>query len=259
MACGRAQGGHVATCASKGLIGRGKRGGGEAGGAALEVHVHGGALGGRGSRRDMARAASTRRRPLGEVSVQQRAVETAPSKRTAAGVSAAAAESRAAKVRSLTEELEAQVESRCAKLMEVAEDAVVALRAEYRVQLMKLPKKVRSMPLAEFRKEFGESIDAAMLSDIDRRIAAATAAGSGQQASGSGKKRKADASADSECEPADKVPCTPSAQGAKGAAPGTVSRMPRQGEELVSANGSPLGVFLEGGVTPAVGMKTMVR
>ncbi len=29
-----------------------------------------------------------------------------------------------------------------------------------------------------------------------------------------------------------------------------------QGEELVSANGSPLGVFLEGGVTPAAGLKT---
>ncbi|KAK3236208.1 hypothetical protein CYMTET_53638 [Cymbomonas tetramitiformis] len=74
-------------------------------------------------------------------------------------------------VEALVEELELEVEARCASLMASAKDKVEALRNEFQVQLMKLPKKVRELPMKDFRLDFSGDIKAVLLEDINSRLA----------------------------------------------------------------------------------------
>eukprot|EP00241_Pyramimonas_parkeae_P004834 CAMPEP_0114224566 /NCGR_PEP_ID=MMETSP0058-20121206/177_1 /TAXON_ID=36894 /ORGANISM="Pyramimonas parkeae, CCMP726" /LENGTH=373 /DNA_ID=CAMNT_0001335053 /DNA_START=209 /DNA_END=1330 /DNA_ORIENTATION=- len=76
----------------------------------------------------------------------------------------------AARVGALLEELELEVDARCSSLKAFAQDMVAALRNEFRVQLLKLPKKVRSMPMSEFRDKYAGDINAVLLEDINRRL-----------------------------------------------------------------------------------------
>jgi len=59
-----------------------------------------------------------------------------------------------------------QVEERCSKIMQQARDDAMALEQELQIQLMKIPKKVRSMSLREFRDTYGGDINAAALGSI---------------------------------------------------------------------------------------------
>lgn len=106
------------------------------------------------------------RAPLADVQNTTGAMSTPPdARKSAVKVSACAP-----KVAALLEELELEVDQRCTSLRAFADVMVAALRNELRVQLLKLPKKTRNMPMADFRDTFGAELTASLLADINSRI-----------------------------------------------------------------------------------------
>lgn len=170
------------------------------------------------------------------------------------------------------QDLEAEVESRCATLRAMADDAATALRQELKLQLLKLPKKVRSMPLQEFKEKFSEDINAVLLQNINSKLGdtVVASAASPKQAVprtvSRSRKRKVDEDAPkapgtalrrskrstigepktpgrslSSTTPGPGVPKTPG----RVIMPATAKRAPRPHEVFFSENGSPLGMYLE--------------
>ena len=65
--------------------------------------------------------------------------------------------------------LRMEVEAKCAALHAFCEDASLALRSELKIQLLKLPKKVRQMPLKEFLSKFAGDINKVVLDELNAR------------------------------------------------------------------------------------------
>eukprot|EP00958_Prasinococcus_capsulatus_P018871 scaffold2261_cov405-Prasinococcus_capsulatus_cf.AAC.2 len=218
----------------------------------------------------------------------------------------------AAEKRQALEKLQLEVNERCKALRQLTEDKVDELRNELQLQIMKLPKKIRNMPYAEFRDKFQLDVNLVMLSGASKRIAATpaalrttsksrtrggTAPAEAQTVRTTRRKRKcADVrvwpaplrfAADDEQEQAD-IPKTtvrksarqrtvaqggsaatlqtPAPSGRRSARQqalytpgGQTLRVPRAGEVLLSENGSPLGTFMDGGVTPMVGTSNSLK
>lgn len=189
-----------------------------------------------------------KRKPLGCKDTNAAADTAEPSKPDAAGK---------AQAQQIIDALDAQVRDECAELLRLADDAAVTLRNEYAIQLLKLPKKVRRLPLMEFQREYAGDIEAALLARVTGRLEVACGG---------------DGAAEAPAEPAatvtrtmrrarappphfDVAPATqtrrgaaalrvgetPAAAAAPGsrAAPGTL-RMARPGEVLYSESGSPV-------------------
>ncbi|QDZ20410.1 Nbl1/Borealin N-terminal domain-containing protein [Chloropicon primus] len=67
------------------------------------------------------------------------------------------------------EEIRRDVESKCAALEAFCDEAALALRSELKIQLLKLPKKVRNMPLKEFLSKFAGDINKVILDELNAR------------------------------------------------------------------------------------------
>ena len=64
-----------------------------------------------------------------------------------------------AKLQTILDEYDLEVESRCLSMQSQAEHLAMGLRNTLHMELMKLPKKVRSMPMHQFLKEYqGETL-----------------------------------------------------------------------------------------------------
>ena len=62
------------------------------------------------------------------------------------------------------------IEAKCSALQAFAEDATLALRSELKVQLLKMPKKVRSMPLKDFLSKFAGDINKVIVDELNARF-----------------------------------------------------------------------------------------
>lgn len=169
--------------------------------------------------------------------------------------------------------LEAEVEAKCAALRALADDAAAELRQELKLQLRRMPKKVRKMPLQEFRDKFAEDLDALLLQNINCKLgdgAVALAATPKQPVprtvARNGGSKKEDAShsearttyrrskrstaADVKT-PNRQLPFTTPGPGAaktpgRVLMPATAKRAPKPSEMFFSENGSPLGLYVDG-------------
>eukprot|EP00232_Nephroselmis_pyriformis_P012190 CAMPEP_0182882148 /NCGR_PEP_ID=MMETSP0034_2-20130328/17606_1 /TAXON_ID=156128 /ORGANISM="Nephroselmis pyriformis, Strain CCMP717" /LENGTH=129 /DNA_ID=CAMNT_0025015221 /DNA_START=36 /DNA_END=421 /DNA_ORIENTATION=- len=98
-------------------------------------------------------------------------------KRGAKAASAAPADADAvapkdnAKLARLLEELDMEIEDRIKAVQGMAEGAAMQLRSEFSMSIMKLPKKVRSMPLSEFREQYAGDISSVILKEVEGRLA----------------------------------------------------------------------------------------
>lgn len=174
----------------------------------------------------------------------------------------------------LEEALEEEVEAKCVALRAMADEAVAELRQELKLQLRKMPKKVRKMPLQEFREKFSEDIDALLLQNIncklgDGVVAVAatpkqavprTVARSGgrkkedpphSEAKTAFRRSKRSTAADVKT-PNRQLPFTTPGPGAaktpgRVLMPATAKRAPKPSEMFFSENGSPLGLYVDGG------------
>jgi hypothetical protein len=148
-------------------------------------------------------------------------------------------------VKAYIADLEDEVNRRCDLIRTQASEACMELRNSLTVELMKIPKAIRKMTVAEFQEKYGGDVLKAVQSvqansvdqDVEEAIARAKAMGAARGAQG-GTKRSRDLPNQSA------PPCTPGRPrgGGGDAVPQTPStvRAPRRGELLVSANGSPI-------------------
>lgn len=140
--------------------------------------------------------------------------------------------------------LDDEVERRCKRLKSEANDLAMAIRNAVSIEIMKLPKCVRVLPVNQFRDEHGGKVSSVLASHVNRSTKevvdkfsardatrGGSAAGRGVAQTPSGRGSRA------------RIAQTPSGTGTRSVpqTPGTASRRPRKGEAIVSVNGSPLG------------------
>lgn len=117
------------------------------------------------------------------------------------------------------------VEAKCVQLKRDADFMVTSLQHEFQCEMFKLPKQVKEMTLKQFKEEFGGSIEA-----VTKNAFAVPK---------TGENKNFNIETRPHSPKAFQTPANPK----KTQAPGTLARMPREGEQLLSANGSPLGAF----------------
>lgn len=148
-------------------------------------------------------------------------------------------------------DLELQMNSKCKQIQKDAEFMCTSIKQAFHLELIKLPNQVKTMSLSRFRSEFGDSLEAVTRGAIGKGKSSNTISSangrseniankSSIRSSGSISSRKSSSSSDT-------VFQTPS--GSKSGShvhqtPSTsLKRQPKEGEILLSANGSPLGEY----------------
>lgn len=129
-------------------------------------------------------------------------------------------------------ELQQQVENKCSQIQKDADFMTISIQQAFHLELIKLPTQVKNMSLTRFQEEFGDSLEAAtrgaiLNSQNQAKKGTATVFGSAVKSSRT------------------KVFQTPSGSSTRVPLQGmaTALRNPREGEKIVSMNGSPLGDF----------------
>ena len=164
-------------------------------------------------------------------------------------------------INSVLKDLELQVNSKCTQIQKDADFMCTSIKQAFHLELIKLPNQVKSMSLARFRSEFGESLEAVTRgaikgsvsssrenSNTGNRLQSASSSSSSKGSMGGGHCKTSSGSA---------AYSTPSgAKGRVAQTPGTAARRPRQGEALLSANGSPLGAYDVAAAGTAIKSKT---
>ena len=131
-------------------------------------------------------------------------------------------------IKMILRDLEARMEAKCLQIQKDTEFMATSIQQSFHLELIKIPTQVKHMSLTKFRDEYGESVEAVTKGAISGKppMAAPRTAS------------KATRSRESESVKVFQTPV-----GRRGAAPGTSLRNPREGESILSQNGSPLGVF----------------
>lgn len=130
-------------------------------------------------------------------------------------------------VSNLLEDLSSQVEIKCNQIQKDADFMITSILQAFHLELIKLPSQVKQMSIKRFKEEFGDSLEAvtrgAMVGPLSER-----------NVNDFSNKNKLN----------QKVFETPSHHGKHSSnIPSTLLRQPKEGEFILSANGSPLGEF----------------
>ena len=122
----------------------------------------------------------------------------------------------------LLQDIENQMEAKCSQIKKDIDFMATSVQQAFHIELIKLPNQVKQMTLRRFREEYGDSLEAVTRGAIG---------GKSNHIATTAKKPHGYNS----------VFQTPS--GAKGSVAATPARNPREGEVILSKNGSPLGHF----------------
>jgi hypothetical protein len=129
----------------------------------------------------------------------------------------------------ILKDLESRMEAKCTQIQKETDFMATSIQQSFHLELIKIPTQVKQMQLSVFRSEYGESVEAVTRGAISGKPLVAAP----RTASKSTRGRESESA---------KVFQTP--VGRRGAGPtGTGRRGPREGETILSQNGSPLGVF----------------
>jgi hypothetical protein len=148
-------------------------------------------------------------------------------------------------VNGLLEDLEYQVDSKIIQIKKDADFMSTSIKQSFHLELIKLPSSVKNMSLARFKEEYGDSLEAVTrgaMSSLSNKNALKNSNTSSKNnrnnVHSTGTKNKSNAPSGIFETPSQKqsnnslfVPETPS------------SRQPKEGEIILSSNGSPLGEF----------------
>jgi hypothetical protein len=123
-------------------------------------------------------------------------------------------------------ELKKHVDNKCQVIKRDTDFLVISMQEAFHLEMIKLPTNVKQMSMKQFREEFNFSLEA-----VTQSLMTKTTLGPNNKPL------------------SNRAFETPSANRSKPGAlslktPGTVMRPPREGEIILSANGSPLGEFL---------------
>lgn len=134
----------------------------------------------------------------------------------------------------LLNELQQQVDAKCAQLQRDSDFMTISIQQAFHLELIKLPTQVKNMSLARFQEEYGDSLEAVTRSAI----------GGLANRSNTTKSSTIGSAVKGNQNQSSKVFQTPA--GNQRPAPlgfTTSMRNPKEGEKLLSLNGSPLGEF----------------
>lgn len=146
-------------------------------------------------------------------------------------------------IENMLHQLEQNMEIRCKSMQSDTEFMIYSIQKAFQLELVKLPKTVQQMSVKQFRDEFGDSLDAvtkgAMVMKMNNTV-------NGNIALKENKSHK-------------QVFQTPSHKGFNPSVMQTPSqRNPREGEVILSANGSPLGEFMTVKKAPRNGANVVI-
>jgi hypothetical protein len=127
-------------------------------------------------------------------------------------------------VANLLKDLSIMTDAKCSQLEKDAEFMITSMKQAFHLEMIKLPNQVKQMSMKRFKEEYGQSLEAVTRGNIATLANKSTANDKNAQNQ--------------------KVFQTPSIRrNNNAAAPSTIMRAPREGEVILSANGSPLGEF----------------
>jgi hypothetical protein len=158
-------------------------------------------------------------------------------------------------VNGLIEALSKQIETKCTQIQKDSDFMVTSLRETFNLELIKLPKQIQQMSLSRFKEEFGESLEA-----VTRGAIAAISSSKNQIKNNSNNRNSIYASAQKQkTNSNNRVFQTPSSNLRNNYVAETPSsRLPKEGEIILSANGSPLGEFVSTVVKPKSKLNSIV-
>lgn len=136
-------------------------------------------------------------------------------------------------VSGLLEELQLQIDAKCHQLQKDSDFMVTSLQQAFHLELIKLPSQVKSMSLRRFQDEFGDSLEAVTRGAIKGRL-------------NDGARGNLNALGNSNAGNLVQQKPFQTPSGGKGTSSRvlpTVMRNPKDGEKMMSINGSPLGDF----------------
>ena len=146
-------------------------------------------------------------------------------------------------------ELQMKLESKCYQLQKDSDFMVTSIQQAFHLELIKLPSQVKNMSLKRFQEEFGDSLEAVTRGAIGGSLSSRLVTGM-TNVFGSAKK-----SSQSHSRPFQ----TPSgANSSRLQIQSIPMRNPREGEKIISANGSPLGDFKTVVKAPRQGGQTSI-
>jgi len=126
-------------------------------------------------------------------------------------------------VANLLKELAAMTEAKSRQLEKDAEFMITSMKQAFHLEMIKLPNQVKQMSMKKFKEEFGCSLEAVTRGNMSSLANKATDKSNNQNN-------------------VFQTPCL-RRNNAPHLAPGTIMRAPREGEVILSSNGSPLGEF----------------
>lgn len=136
---------------------------------------------------------------------------------------------------SLLQDLGKQIDAKCNHIQKDSDFMVTSMQEAFHLEMIKLPNQVKKMSLARFKEEFGDSLEA---------VTRGAMGGMKTQKENKQNQQNIPQSAiKSHPGRMSMVFQTPMVPGKKYTAQGTILRNPREGEQILSNNGSPLGVF----------------
>jgi hypothetical protein len=138
----------------------------------------------------------------------------------------------------LLQDIETQVDARCAQIKKDIDFMTTSVQQAFHLELIKLPNQVKHMTLRRFREEYGDSLEA---------VTRGTMQQSSSTVPESSKKIKSNAA----------IFQTPSS-GRSANNLTTPARPPREGEFIVSRDGSPLGQFSTAVKAPRAGNNSII-
>mmetsp|Transcript_33929 Transcript_33929/g.34566 ORF Transcript_33929/g.34566 Transcript_33929/m.34566 type:complete len:238 (+) Transcript_33929:112-825(+) len=128
-------------------------------------------------------------------------------------------------INSHLQDIEDHVQSKCNQIQKDIDFMKTSLRQAFHLELIKIPTHVKQMSVHRFREEFGESLEA-----VTRDAISSSKCNPGNNIYSTGIKNKAGA------KPAFQTP-------GHARSNADALRQPKEGERILSQNGSPLGVF----------------
>jgi hypothetical protein len=144
-------------------------------------------------------------------------------------------------IQGLLEELAANVDHKCQQIQADTDFMATSLRQAFHLELIKLPTSVKQMSISRFREEFGDSIEAVTrgaMSGLSKKP---------QTVQGTAVKSRNNVVPSSRSQIVQQTPVSSKYASNNTGIMDTASksrRAPREGEAIVSANGSPLGEFV---------------
>lgn len=144
-------------------------------------------------------------------------------------------------IEGILQDLAADVDAKCHQIQKEIDFMATSIQQSFHLELIKIPAHVKSMPISKFLEEYGDSLEAVAKGVMHSKVQPTSSKTTVPMSAA--KSRRAVPTTASKT-----VFQTPASNKQRGSAsvfetPSTSLRIPVEGENILSANGSPLGVF----------------